>query len=170
MNRDADGLRVIRLVFAAVLLALSLFIYMLYAITEEAGTARVPAWVAPSVAVYGLGAVAAVSWLRSRPLDISDAASLAGSYRRVFYRSLWLAESAAWVGFGVVFLTSELWPYLEGLAFALVGLALIAPTGRDLERRHQQITAQGSPLSLVEALRTTPPGRPGARGSGNEQW
>jgi hypothetical protein len=80
-----------------------------------------------------------------------------------------LAESAALVGFAVVFFTGERWLYFEGLAFALVGLGLIAPTRGNLERRQQQITAQGSPLSLIEALRNSPPGRtasPSLRPSG----
>jgi len=55
-----------------------------------------------------------------------------------------------------VFLGGSLWIYLLGLAFGLVGLWLIAPTRIDIERRQREITAAGSPLSLLDALISVP--------------
>ncbi|HEV8621350.1 MAG TPA: hypothetical protein VGR33_00445, partial [Actinomycetota bacterium] len=69
------------------------------------------------------------------------------------------ANSAALFGFVGVFIGGSFWLYLLGLAFALPGLALIAPTRADIERRQRQIEAQGSSLSLLDALIDIPPPR-----------
>jgi hypothetical protein len=158
MSQQADGLRTLRLMFVAILIPLLLFVFTTHTIVSDGVAGEAPAWVGPGLALWGLAAVAAVLWFRSRRLDTSDAPSLVASYRSAFLICLGLAESPALGGMAVALLIDELWPYLEGLAFALVGLALIAPTGRNLERQQQQITAQGSALSLVEALRTARPG------------
>jgi hypothetical protein len=41
-----------------------------------------------------------------------------------------LAQSAAFVGVVCVFITGDLWLYVEGLIFASLGMVLIAPTRR----------------------------------------
>jgi len=56
----------------------------------------------------------------------------------------------------LAFLGGSLWIYLVGLAFGLVGLWMIAPTRSDIERRQREITAAGSPLSLLDALISVP--------------
>jgi len=66
------------------------------------------------------------------------------------------ADSVALFGFVGIFIGGTIWLYLLGLAFALPGLALIGPTRADIERRQQQIAAQGSSLSLLEALMAPP--------------
>jgi hypothetical protein len=58
-----------------------------------------------------------------------------------------------------VLLVGSLWIYLLGFNFSLGGLVWIAPTRGDLERRQAEITASGSPLSLLDALLTTPFGK-----------
>jgi hypothetical protein len=68
----------------------------------------------------------------------------------------WLAESAALFGFVGVFIGGSLWIYLVGLAFAVVAFWMIAPTRLDIERKQREITAAGSPLSLLDALTTFP--------------
>jgi hypothetical protein len=60
------------------------------------------------------------------------------------------------VAFIGTFFANKLWLYLVGLAFGFLGFALIAPTRADIERRQQQIAAQGSSLSLLEALMAPP--------------
>jgi hypothetical protein len=44
-----------------------------------------------------------------------------------------------------VFIGGSLWICLVGLAFALVGFWMIAPTRLDIERKQREITAAGSP-------------------------
>lgn len=66
------------------------------------------------------------------------------------------ADSVALFGFVGIFIGGTFWLYLLGLAFALPGLALIAPTRSDIQQRQQQIAAQGSSLSLLEALMAQP--------------
>ena len=67
-----------------------------------------------------------------------------------------VASAAALWGFVEVFLGGSLWIYLVGLAFGLVGLGMIAPARRDIERRQREITAAWSPLSLLDALISVP--------------
>jgi hypothetical protein len=67
-----------------------------------------------------------------------------------------LAESAALFGFCGVFIGGSLWICLVGLAFALVMLWMIAPSRLDIERRQREISAGGSPLSLLDALSAPP--------------
>ena len=55
-----------------------------------------------------------------------------------------------------MFIGGSLWICLVGLAFALVGFWMIAPTRLDIERKQREITAAGSPLSLLDALTTVP--------------
>jgi hypothetical protein len=74
----------------------------------------------------------------------------------LFFIGLGAAADAALLGLGGVFLGGSLWIYLVGLAFGLVGLWMIAPTRSDIERRQREITAAGSPLSLLDALTTVP--------------
>ena len=156
--KRADPLMTLRLVFVAFPIALLLILYVLQVLTSDAPNGHTPAWVGWALVACGLAALVGVSWARARPLPVSDQAALAASYRSNLFLGVAFAEFPALVGFAIVILTAELWPYLEGLAFALVGFALIAPIPGNIERRQQQITAQGSPLSLTEALRTTPPG------------
>lgn len=87
-----------------------------------------------------------VQWARNRPLTVTSLETVAGSYKTIL-------------------VTHKLWVYLLGMAFGLAGLAQMAPTRGDIERRQQQIAAQGSPLSLLEALMAPPPGRRDGRHS-----
>jgi hypothetical protein len=68
-----------------------------------------------------------------------------------------MAQSAGLFGYAISFVVEAIWPYLVGLVFTVIGLTISAPTRGTLSRRQQQITAQGSALSLVDALKGTPP-------------
>ena len=115
---------------------------------------HVPLWLPIGLAATSLASLAGVLWARSQPMDTSSMAKLA--YRAAFFMGTAFAQTAALFGFVAVFFVSQLWPYLVGLPVSLIGLALVAPTRRDLERRQQQITAAGSPLELREALTRGP--------------
>jgi hypothetical protein len=112
-------------------------------------------------AVLGFGCLAMVgiAWVRRRPLVGTNPAALVGAYRTQFFISLGLALMPALTALAGVLLVGSLWIYLLGFNFSLGGLVWIAPTRGDLERRQAEITASGSPLSLLDALLTTPFGK-----------
>lgn len=110
-----------------------------------------------AVAVLGVYSLGAMTWLRRRPLVTGSPEALAGSYRARFFIGVGLAQSAALFGLTGVFIGGSLWIYLVGPAFGLVVFWMIAPTRLDIEQRQREITAAGSPLSLLHALTTVPP-------------
>lgn len=77
-----------------------------------------------------------------------------------FFLSLAVANLPALIGFIGVFIANELWPYLVGMGLSLLAFSLFAPTRREIERRQQQITGTGSPLSLGETLMGAASARP----------
>jgi F0F1-type ATP synthase membrane subunit c/vacuolar-type H+-ATPase subunit K len=99
-----------------------------------------------------------VGWARGRPLSGTTPQALLGSYNTRFWVGMAFAESAALIGFIVVFVTKRMWPYLAGLAVSLAGFAMIAPTARSIGRDEGRLRAAGSPVSLWDAL-TLPPDR-----------
>jgi hypothetical protein len=109
-----------------------------------------------AVAALGVYSLVAMAWTRRRPLVTASPEALAGSYRARFFIGVGLAQSAALFGLAGVFIGGSLWIYLVGLAFGLVAFWMIAPTRLDIERRQREITAAGSPLSLLNALTTVP--------------
>lgn len=59
------------------------------------------------------------------------------------------------------FLGGSLCIYVVGLVLALIGMWMTTPSRGDIERRQREITAAGSPVSLLDALTSSPP--PGRR-------
>jgi hypothetical protein len=111
-------------------------------------------WVLVALSAYGLGALA---WFRRRPLRMGSGSELVASYRERFFLSLAFSASPVLFGFTGFFLVQEMWIYLVGMGFGLLGLTIAAPTRRDVEHLQAGITASGSPLSLWSLL-TTPSG------------
>ena len=155
---EESVLVVLRTVFLGVVVSLFLFLWAMSFITPwDGGDER---WVPLAVAAIGIISLAWVASIRRRPLLTTSPEALARHYRALFFIGLGAAADAALLGFVGVFLGGSLWIYLVGLAFGLVGLWMIAPTRSDIERRQREITAGGSPLSLLEALTSIPPARP----------
>jgi hypothetical protein len=153
-----NGLIVLRRMFLGLIVPLFLFLVALSFIEPwDGGDER---WVPWAVLIIGIVSLAWVARIRRRRLSTTSLEALARSYRALFFIGLGVAEGAALWGFAGVFLGGSLWIYLVGLAFALVGLWMIAPTRLDIERRQSEITAAGSPLSLLDALISVPPARP----------
>ena len=149
---------VLRTVFLGIVVSLFLFLWAMSFITPwDGGDER---WVPWAVAAIGIISLAWVASIRRRPLLTASPEALARHYRALFFIGLGAAADAALLGLGGVFLGGSLWIYLVGLAFGLVGLWMITPTRSDIERRQREITAGGSPLSLLEALTSIPPARP----------
>jgi hypothetical protein len=150
-QRQTNGLIALRSVFLSLVVALLFFVVVYGVITPwDGGDER---WVPWTVVVIGIGSIA---WIRRRPLPTTSSEALARSYRALFYIGVGVGSAAALWGLAGVLLGGSLWIYLVGLAFALVGLWMIAPTRSDIERRQREITAAGSPLSLLDALISVP--------------
>jgi uncharacterized membrane protein YfcA len=116
------------------------------------------------ILVAGVAAsLVGVGWARGRPPSATTLQALSGSYATRFFVGIALAESAALLGFILVFVANRLWPYLVGLVVSLAGFAMMAPTGRNIERDEEHLRAAGAPVSLWDAL-TQPPHR-SARGA-----
>jgi len=158
--RRESPLVALRTIYAALIASLFLFLLPLSFIVPWDGTGAQD-WFAGLVAVYGAVAIGLVQWARHRPLSLESPRQLAASYRALFFIGVGYAQSAALLGFVGVFLTESLWVYVLGLSFGVLGMALLAPTRADIERRQQQIASLGSTMSLLEAL--TVPTEDGSR-------
>ena len=154
-----DGLASLRLVLLTFVSSDVLFGYVLFVITMN-GTQGDPGlwpWLAAGV---GLAALICVQWALHRKLEVSSPAACAASYRTNWFMGVAFANIAALFGFVGAFVTQLLWIYGIGLAFALVGFAMVAPTDAAIQRKDDQLAAMGVPYSLRDALRGAPPRRP----------
>jgi hypothetical protein len=153
-HKERNGLIVLRSVFLGLLVTLFLFLVPLgFVAPWDGGDER---WVPWGVVVIGIVSLAWVARIRRRPLPTTSPEALARHYRALFFIGVSAAADAALLGFVGVFLGGSSWIYLIGLAFGLVGLWIIAPTRGDIERRQREVTAAGSPLSLLDALISVP--------------
>jgi hypothetical protein len=157
MAGPMDGLKLLRIIFLTMAGSHLVLLTALPSVLPEEGGSVSPLflWLTLFSGLYGVGGAL---WARSRPVELSSPESLAGSYRANFFIGVAMAHSAGLIGYSVSFIVGAVWPYLIGLVFAAIGLIITAPTRGNLNRRQRQITAQGSPLSLLEALKGSPPG------------
>jgi hypothetical protein len=124
-RKETNGLIAIRGRFLGFLVSLFLFVFAMSFIAPwDGGDER---WVPWAVAALGVYSLAAMAWIRRRPLVSGSPEALAGSYRARFFIGVGLAQSAALFGLAGVFLGGSLWIYLVGLAFGLVAFWMIAP-------------------------------------------
>jgi hypothetical protein len=103
--------------------------------------------------MYG---IVAAWWSTTRPLDATSPPKLAASYNANFFLGFALNEMPLLIAFAICFMLNERWPFVLALPFHLLGMALIAPGPRNLERRQQEIRKQGSSYSLGRALKDPP--------------
>jgi hypothetical protein len=152
---QANGLIALRSVFLSLVGVLFLLPVALSFIEPwDGGDER---WIPWAVVVIGTIELAWVARVRRRPLATTSMETLARSYQALFFIGISIAVGPGLWGFAGAFLGGSFWIYLVGLAFALVGLWMIAPTHQDIERRQREITATGSPLSVLDALVSVPP-------------
>ena len=152
-----NGLVLLRTVFAALLLAGILIVFVSSFVFDEIGAPE-PAWFGLVVGV-GLYGIAAALWTQRRPLDAHDSAALAQAYRTNFFLGFALNESAYLMAFVICFMVEALWPLLVAFPLWIIGMLAIAPGRRNLARAQQRIQRQGSNLSIGRVLSETPPAR-----------
>ncbi len=97
-----------------------------------------------------------VRYLASRPLTGVDGAAVAAQYVSIVFIQVGVAEAAALVGFVATFIEGWKVPYALGLAFAMAGFFELAPSKRNIERRQEQLDAQGVPVNLLRELMGPP--------------
>ena len=155
----ADGLTQIRAIWSALVLSLFLFLFVM-SFMHLRWTGSAGLW-PYGIAAIGSGSIALVYLAGREPLRGDSFEALSRSYVSRFFRGFAEAEVPALLAFMTVFITGRLWLYVEGLAFSVVGMMIIAPTRRNLARYQTRLKESGSSLSLVEALmRGVLPGRP----------
>jgi F0F1-type ATP synthase membrane subunit c/vacuolar-type H+-ATPase subunit K len=150
-DRSLDGLTELRRIYLRLVLALAFFVVafgFIESSKDEGSAASV--WI---VAAVGLACLGGLRLLWARSLLTSSAHELAGSYRSTFFMGIGLAETPAICGMAVSFVGRGLRDVILGVSFGLVGFWMIRPSKGELGRRQAEITAAGSPLSLVAALR-----------------
>jgi F0F1-type ATP synthase membrane subunit c/vacuolar-type H+-ATPase subunit K len=157
-RRSHDGLYGARMVFISFFNAIILIgVVVLVMGLDGRGTA----W--PWLVALGVAAVASivVTHVADRPLDCTSPATLASSYRTRFFLRLAFAEPVALLGFVFSFTSQTAWVYFPAAAFTLYRFwTVAAPTRSALVADQRQLKVQGCSLSLVAALRTTPPPNP----------
>jgi hypothetical protein len=149
-GESAHGLTVLRTIWLSLLIAL--FLYLLVLSFIATGWSGGAGWYPVLVVTIG---IAALLWQRrvtSKPLDGKTPETVRRSYQQMFFRGFAAAELPALVGFVGVFVTERIWIYLLGMAFAVPGMILIAPSRYNLERHQRSLREQGSALSIVDVL------------------
>jgi F0F1-type ATP synthase membrane subunit c/vacuolar-type H+-ATPase subunit K len=92
-----------------------------------------------------------------RPLSCESEAALAGSYRTRLFVRLAFAESTALLGFVASFLIDGNWIYFFAVLCSLPAFVRLAPGKAAFIRDQDELTNRGCALSVMEALRATPP-------------
>jgi hypothetical protein len=156
-KRPSDGMIILRLLFLSLLISAFLILFVLSFIIDRFGAIELA--LAVGIATFGAMGVAAAFWARNRELDLSGPAMLAHSYRTNFFLGFALSQAPLLISFVISLIKHEQWPYLVALPFHLIGMAVIAPSRRNLTRYQAQIVRRGSTISLAEALSTFPPNR-----------
>ena len=107
-------------------------------------------------AALGLLSFGTAVVVRRKKVDASSEEALAASYRTLFFLSFALVELPYLISFVLTFVLDEKLVVFAALPGFLIGMFLIAPFSSELRRRQREITAQGSHLSLEDALRKMP--------------
>lgn len=79
---------------------------------------------------------------------------LANAYTTILFVNIAFVEAAGVLGLVAAFIADALWPYLVGMAVALVGFVVIAPTRARIQRLDSRLSARGCDQSLRTGLFT----------------
>jgi hypothetical protein len=159
---EPDRLVVARMVFLGLVFSLPLFAVALSFLMPfyESNGGSTPAIVV-SVA---LGGWFLARRTRRRPVDVSSAWALAQSYRQRMFLGIPFAQLPGLAGIALPYLADppQWWIYALGGTCSLGLLFYVGPRRGDIERLQEDITAAGSSLSLLSALRWSTPPEPGS--------
>jgi len=111
-----------------------------------------PAWWWPVFISYSVVSLGLTLWSRSKPLDVNDESLLKKSYLASFMLGHSFALTPTMLGFVGTFIVGGMRSLLLGLGFSLLGFLVIAPTRASLKRRQDEVSRQGSTLSVLGTL------------------
>jgi hypothetical protein len=146
-----DGLTMIREVWLS--FSVAIFLFGVVALLP-AGSPTQPAggWVT-ALAVASVLCLIAAEVFGRRPLDCSDLAALATSYRSRFFLRTAFSQAIALFAFAVTLVVGRWWIYWLFLPFTLYGFGRNAPTTGHLSAEQERLGLAGCNLSLVRAVR-----------------
>jgi F0F1-type ATP synthase membrane subunit c/vacuolar-type H+-ATPase subunit K len=157
LSRRGDQLVALRAVFVSFSSSLVLFGVVL-AFIGTAGETHVMPW----LALVLVAAVATSTGARvtAQPLDCTSEATLARTYRTRFFLTMAFSQSVALFGFVFAFIGAPVWIYDIAAVFAILRMwTAEPPTPQRLAQHQAALEASGCQVSLVAALRRTPPPR-----------
>lgn len=109
------------------------------------------AWALALVVLCPAASVAGLWWSR-RPMSCGGPEELKQAFSSRHLLPIAFISSGLLTAFVATFLLSRLWPYLIGMIFGLVGIALTAPTAGRMQRRAEELARAGCPGRLQDAL------------------
>jgi len=154
--RSAPMLRGIRTVFVAFVAAIMLCGYSASIIAMDWKPRGSAAPWAVAIVMTGTASLAVGLLLRRRELDGGSPAALRRSFSQNFFVRLAAPESVAILGLSAALLAGRPWLYWLSTPVVLVGLALAAPTTRELGRRQHEVARRGNLLVVVHVLSQPP--------------
>jgi hypothetical protein len=152
-----EALSASRMIFIGIFLTPFTLLLVLSFVANDPDRWSLPGAFGWVVAGVGAAALLVVSLRRHRPLDWSDPKALVISWRTALFIGIAIAELPLFVAFVLTFSSRNLWVFVIGLAFTVVGFLLVAPSRHNIEKRQEQLDAAGSSLLLGEILTTSQP-------------
>jgi hypothetical protein len=147
-----------RTIFISTIVSWALF-FMILAILDEPSSPAAR-WFPILVVAIGLLSWTLIVVWRRRPLNATSPSTVSAGFQRIAMVGYALAETPVLLGFIGFFVTGELWVYLIGVPFGLVGFRLAGPTAANLRRWQGQLRSGGLSIRLVETLSSSAPPTP----------
>lgn len=153
-NESPTVLTSIRIVFMAFATGVVLFGLVALFVILTAEKPQEDPGVGLALVMLGFGVLAQILVTKlERPLDGTSEGSLLNTYRgRTIIRSA-VAEGGALLGIVAALISVRAWVLLVAALIGAVGFVRAAPTAAAIQRDEERLQAQGSPFSLMAALR-----------------
>ena len=153
-RRAGEGITRARILFLAYSSSVVYLGVLLVFIVD--GPPKDGAWPGVVVGLLGIGGMIGIRWLRRQPLIGKDNRAVAGGFLSALIIGVAFAVTPAVMGFVLSIVQQARWPYVLALPFTLAGMALVAPTRAEIERRQQQMNERGSSIDLGRSLLESP--------------